>query len=349
MDQKDVINWVKESDRISILFHIDTDGCTSGALMFKLLKRFGKTPVSSFPCTPTLPDNVIKRINDSLPDLIIFVDLSVDQHKDKILKLSEGKKLIIIDHHQIQNDMNRSNIIHLNPMFKSETYYPCAKFIYDLFDLDAFDWMAAAGVVGDSGTPEWGDFIDEVMEKYGFKPKGDSRKSLLGKIDEMISAGRILRNSEGAMMSYEILCKSENIDDFIEKASELEEWRSIVESEISKLEDNFDQFKEVHDDLYYFDIRSKMNISSVMSTILGLKYKDKTIFLSKRKNNMMKIHLRRNDGKVDLSSLAKKAISKFDHAAAGGHRNAAGGHVLAIDFEDFKENFLGEYHKAINN
>jgi single-stranded DNA-specific DHH superfamily exonuclease len=344
LDQKDVIKWIKESNRIVLAFHLDTDGCSSGALIFKLLKKYKKSPILSIPCTPTLPDNVIKKIKDCFPDLIIFVDLSIDQHRDNVLDLAEGTRIAIIDHHQIQNDMNQTNIIHLNSMTKTDTYYPCAKYIYDLFELGDFDWLAAVGVIGDSGIPEWKDFITKVMKKYKLKPEDNPRASLLGKVDEMISAGRILKNSEGALMSYDLLCKSEDLNDFIKKASELEDWRTIVESEIRKLEADFEEFKEEYDDLFYFQIRSKMNISSVMSTILGLKYKDKTIFLSKRKNNMMKIHLRRNDGKLDLGAIVKKTTKKFEHSAAGGHKNAAGGHVLAVDFEDFKDNFLGEYH-----
>lgn len=346
MDRKDVIKWVKESDRIVLIYHFDTDGCSSGALIYKLLQKYEKTPILALPCTPTLPDNVVKKIKNVLPDLVVFVDLSIDQHKEKVLDLSEDRRLVIIDHHQIQNDMNRSNIIHLNSMFTSDKYTPCAKYIFDLFELEDFDWIAAAGVVGDSGVSEWKEFVEDVMRKYDLGSSENVRESLLGKIDEMISAGRILKNSDGAKTSYNILCRSDDLKDFIKNAEILEDWRFEVQAELKKLENDFEKYKEVHGDLFFFEVKSFMNISSVLSTVLGWKYTDRTIFLIKQKNNMTKIHLRRNDGKINLGKLVKKATSRFRNSAAGGHRNAAGGHVLKEDFDKFKERFLSYYLKV---
>jgi single-stranded DNA-specific DHH superfamily exonuclease len=88
-----------------------------------------------------------------------------------------------------------------------------------------------------------------------------------------------------------------------------------------------------------------MNIESVLATVLSIKYPKKTLFVYNAMDNVVKVHLRRNDGKINLGELVRRAASGFKNSASGGHRNAAGGHVLSDDFESFKATFIEQYHK----
>jgi single-stranded DNA-specific DHH superfamily exonuclease len=335
--------WIKESENIVVVFHIDTDGICSGVLMYHLIKKLGKDIAGAVPCVPTLPDAAVRRIISHEPDLVIFVDLAVDQRDDKVREIADNRRVVLIDHHPIHNDMNSSNIIHMNPMFESEKYYPASKYIYDIFKLKEFDWIAAAGLLGDSGDSDWQDFVECIKKRYSIE--GDLRKSEIGELDELVSSGRVVENMDGALAVFETLKKSKDVKDFLARSKQLKEWNKEVKKELKRAISRFEKNKEVVDDIVFYNIRSRLRIASVLATILSMNYPDKTLLIYKTRGEVVKVHLRRNDGKVDMGSTVKSAAKGLRNASGGGHRNAAGAQVMEEDFEEFKIRFMNLHDK----
>jgi single-stranded DNA-specific DHH superfamily exonuclease len=339
------LEWINESYRTALVFHIDTDGCCSGALVAKLFQKLGKKIDFYIGSIPTLPDRVMRKLTYGMYNLIIFVDLSVDQQADKIRVLAKNSKVLIMDHHTISENLNSSQIIHMNPKLDGiDKYYPASKYIYDLFKLEEYDWIAAIGVIGDSGVPQWGDFIDNTFRKHSWDrgENPNARETILAKADEMVGSARMLYGNVGAEKAFEILATTENLDEFFEKAGELEIWYKRVQGEINKKLVEFEKTAEKMGHVMLFKLESDMNLGSALSTILSNKYPDRTIMIYDSRNTMIKFHLRRGDGKLDLSEAVKNSIKGFDHSAGGGHKNAAGGHVVESDWSRFKKVFFKE-------
>ncbi len=337
------LEWIKESYRTALVFHIDTDGCCSGALIGKVFKDLGKTIDMYVGSIPTLPDAVMRKLTYGMYNLIIFVDLSVDQQADKVRELANISKVLIMDHHRITEDLNSARICHMNPLLEGvEKYYPASKYIYDVFELDGYDWIAAMGLIGDNGVPQWEEFIKRTFKRYGWERGEDpnARGTVLAKADEMVGSARMLRGNIGAEKAFEVLVQSESLDEFFEKAGELETWYRHVQKEIKRKLKEFDSSSERIGNAFIFELESDMNLGSALSTILSNKHPDKTIVIHERRNAMVKFHLRRGDGKLDLSDSVKETTKGFEHAAGGGHKNAAGGHVLETDWKRFKSKLM---------
>ena len=103
------------------------------------------------------------------------------------------------------------------------------------------------------------------------------------------------------------------------------------------------EFKDNHekfDDTFYYHMeKPKYNVGSPISSKLGYENPHKTIILVIDLDKIRsKIHLRRNDGKVNVSELVEKAVKVLEDSEGGGHPQAAGGNVLITDVKKFRNN-----------
>jgi len=148
--------FLKNAERIVILFHIDTDGVCSAKIVSESLRRLNKTVLDYFPTSPQLLKSQTFQLGISRdnPDLIILVDVSVDADEPLIVA-NKDKRFIIMDHHQVVKDLSADNIIYINPKLSGdETYTPASKVCYNeiakIIDIKDLDWVAATGVIGDT-------------------------------------------------------------------------------------------------------------------------------------------------------------------------------------------------------
>lgn len=337
------LEWIEGSNKTALVFHIDTDGCCSAALVGKLLKKLGKTIDLYIGSIPALPDAVVSKLLYGMYDLVVFVDLSVDQQSEKIREIANNSKVLVIDHHTITENMNSATVCHMNPLLDGVTkYYPASKYIRDLFGLEEYDWIASIGVIGDSGVPDWKEFMTEAFKKYGWKTWNDpnARDTIPAEADEMIGSARILHSSAGAEKAFEILLASESIGEFFEKAGELRVWHRKVQQEIKKELGNFESSSEKVGSILIYGLRSEMNLGSALSTIVSNSHPDRTVLIYEKYNHSMKFHVRRGDGKLDLSRSVRDNIKGLRQSTGGGHRNAAGGQVVEDDWERFRSRLV---------
>jgi RecJ-like exonuclease len=111
---KDAVSKFKEIDKtkkIKLISHLDADGITSAAIMVNALKN--ENIEYDLTIVPQLTDDRLENFAKEDYDFFIITDLGSSQ-LENINKHLPDKKILILDHHEIQSKPN-PNIIHVNP------------------------------------------------------------------------------------------------------------------------------------------------------------------------------------------------------------------------------------------
>lgn len=314
-----------------LFYHKDCDGVCAAALWLKFFSDFEARPREG----PRMDNRFVKRITDEDPDLLVFMDLPVDQewkHINKILNLLPDVRVIIIDHHIVEKDMNSNRILHINPKLNQDVYLPAAFLVYEILEklgenVKELDWIAAIGIVGDYGFEDCRDFLDKIKIKN------------LERGAELISAAITLKGLKGADILVKLLLASDSYKEFLQTKT-LGIWKKYVDREFRKVVDGFKKEKEEYRDanLVVYLIKSKLNFTSVVATHFSEKLPDKIIIIGKKSRSIWKISVRNQSGKLNVGNLIKKCVKGI--GSGGGHKKAAGG--IVKDWEKFKRRILAE-------
>lgn len=152
---------IDKTKTMKLISNLDADGITAASIMIKVLER--ENLAYSLCILHQLKDEDAKMLAEEDCDVYIFCDLGSGQLKS-LNKHFVGKKVFILDHHEIQGKPE-DNIIHLNPHG---------------FGFDDFSEVSAAGVCfffGRAIGKQNEDLaylaiigaIGDVQEKNGFK------------------------------------------------------------------------------------------------------------------------------------------------------------------------------------
>lgn len=355
-------NFIKScNEKTVLIYDIDGDSIGSAVIVAKTIERlFGYVP-QAFIISHDLfavDKGIFKKINDKKIKNIIIVDIAVDEEPKYILEIAKKSKVLVIDHHQIRNNLNKfDNILYVNPFFwksKIEPFKYCtSKITYDicskLADIDDLAWLAGLGIINDYCGEEWKEFLNIIYKKYPILKKGNepySFDSNFGMIDHMITSGYYHSGNRGGKIAYEACIEASSPLDILEartsKARVLKKFHEEVQKEISFIVDNWKSYAEIHEDkkLIFLELKTKFAIKSPISTILSIRNPGYTFIILRRSGNFVSVSLRRNDGKVDCGRLAKLATKDFENAGGGGHAPAAGASIMVKDLEKFKEKIL---------
>ncbi len=152
---------IDKSKTIKLISNLDADGITAASIMIKVLER--ENLAYSLCILHQLKDEDAKGLSEEDYDVYIFCDLGSGQLKS-LNQHFKGKKIFILDHHEIQGKPDE-NIIHLNPHgfgfddFSEVSAAGVCFFFAKTIDKDNEDlaYLAIIGAIGD------------VQEKNGFK------------------------------------------------------------------------------------------------------------------------------------------------------------------------------------
>jgi len=100
--------YLKKTDEIHVVTHIDADGLTAGAIAVKTLKRMNKSYSIEF--VKQLDHFVVNRLNDENHDLVWFTDLGSSIVEDTSVQFP----YIVTDHHAC-NPKTQNTPYHFNP------------------------------------------------------------------------------------------------------------------------------------------------------------------------------------------------------------------------------------------
>ena len=342
---KELANFLKLEKKI-IVHHRDVDGACSAAQFLKIFPDFKTFSIKD----PFVPDHVIAEIIEIKPDLILFVDIGVDEHWQRLAKLQEGlpKAIIsVIDHHTIQKDLANLGMLHINPRLQNpKAYIPASLMVYDIldfleFDVKPFSWIACIGVISDYGQKDNRGFIELCKSQYPeLLDAKELIESKLGYAAKSIYSAIIVKGEYGIKKSMDILVRSKSFSDF-EKDTDMKKWKKIIDVEIEKVMEDVEKDKEIIGNVLFFEIKSKFNLAAIVANIISEKYKDKIAVIGKNVNGGWKVstrlpkavEVRTSMGqKINLAEVVSKSVEGIGYG--GGHPQAAGAFIE--DWEEFK-------------
>ncbi|MBI2578588.1 MAG: DHH family phosphoesterase [Candidatus Aenigmarchaeota archaeon] len=323
-------------DGVVIIFNNDSDGIASCLLVMKTLEKNGvKKPfIIAQPMPPE--KNLIKRVQTSLPNKMIFLDMAIDQKEDVVKKLKGICDILIIDHHQVFKNLNSGNVVHYNPRFRNpkiyqSTSYLAYKICSRVHDISQYLWVAAIGMVADYDLSHSKELVDEVKNRYGHDAMGD-----FSMISFMIESSRATKKMTCEEI-VNVLARHEDYKEFLESkdAEKMTEAYRELQSEIDMTFADAEVNSEILGRLVLYGIKSRYNISSIISTKLAEKHKNKIIVVYEKSGAKAKMSARTHSG-MDVAKLLQKAARGLK-ASAGGHEAAAGATLNTSDWEKFKE------------
>ncbi len=314
-----------------LFYHRDCDGICSAAMWLRFFSDFEARPREG----PRMDSGFVRHVIDQDPDLLVFLDLPIDQEWKRIRKMLDSLpdvRILIIDHHIVERDLNSGRILHINPKFKNDVYLPAAFLVYRILeqlgeDVGNMDWISALGIAGDYGFEDCRDFLDKVGIKNLDMGVG------------LVSAAMSLKGLKGADKVLKIMLASDGYKEFL-RTKTLGLWKKYVDKEFRDVVSDFKKEREEHKDanLVIYIIKSRLNFVSVVATHFSEKLPDKVILIGKKGKYGWKLSVRNQSGKVNVGDLVKKCVKGI--GSGGGHKKAAGG--IVKDWEKFKRRLLAE-------
>ena len=199
----------KSAKRIALIHDSDADGVCAATILIHAFENLfpdkivlQKTSVTRQFFSSEFLDEAAKK------DVDLFISLDSDpinynRYDDMATHQYFAKKdwhLVVIDHHPINSDTPK-NAVRVNPhAFNDPTAskYCTAKLCYDLFvketDITEYDWLGAAGLIGDHTADLWFDFLVDTAKRnninFPAKTPNDWFSSPFSKILTKINCAR---------------------------------------------------------------------------------------------------------------------------------------------------------------
>jgi len=333
---------VTSKDSIIIVFNNDADGLCSCVLIEKYLKGMGCK--DSLKISQPMPpeDNLIRKIQTTVPTKIIFLDMAIDQDQVLMKKIGGLCDILIIDHHQITKNMNGRNIVHLNPRLDKQdiyqsTTYLAYKLIEILMDPAQWLWIASVGMIADYNLDDSQDVVGLIRKKYGIT-SSNLYESHFGRLADMISSAKATKK----LSMEELADLFMNIEDpfnldGVKNSDKLIEAYKDVENELVRIKSEFESRAEKKGDIVYYNFNSKYNLRSPVSTILSERYRNKIVVVYEKVGSWIDVSVRNQTKRYNVGMLLKKSAEGLG-ASAGGHEAAAGAKVPEKNWKAFREN-----------
>ena len=335
----DFLRNIKSTDNVVVIFNNDGDGICSCILINKYLETKKNKPYIISQPMPT-EKNLIRKVQTTVPTKIIILDIAIDQQQNVLKNLAGMCDILVIDHHQISRDMNSDSIVHYNPRFEKpgiykSTSYCAYKICSALHDTGEFLWIAAVGMVSDYNLDFSQDLVKESVKKYSLK-SDILYETHFGRLADMISAAKAMK----ALMCEEMVWLFNSMkgpEDFSVKGSDkLVESFKTIENEMMSIMADAEQNSEKDGKILFYNIKSRYNLASPVSTKLSEKHLDKLVLVYEKTGNRIKVSGRNQAKKFDVGRILQTATRGLK-ASGGGHDAAGGATLETKDWEKFKE------------
>ena len=352
----DFLGGIKKTDGIVIIYNNDGDGISACALMMKFLEKSDHKKPYIISQPMPMDKNLTQRVKTGIPHKIIFLDMAADQQENIVKQMRGLGDVLIVDHHQVHKNLNSGHtndskpvVVHYNPrMNNSNTYQSTSYCIYKicskLMDMEDCLWIAGVGMVADYNLNDSKDIVKALRDKYGFTEE-KLYDTKLGRIADMISA-----TSATKALSYEQMVgvmMNADLDDF-EKAphaDKMVESNEIIRHEMQILTEDAESTMERSGKVLIYNMKSKYNLSSPLSTKLSEKYPKNLLVIYQVAGNRLKISSRNQAKNVNAARVMERA-AKSVGGSGGGHDAAAGATIPRDKWEEFKETMIKMANKT---
>jgi len=329
---------IKTTDEIVVIFNNDGDGISSCVLLNKFLEKTGRKKPYIIPQPMPMDKNIIQRIQTTVPDKLIFLDIAADQQQNVLKKLGSICDMMIVDHHQVFKDMNGKNIVHYNPRIETHgvyrsTSYCVYKICSKIIDMSDLLWIAGVGMVSDYNLDDSKDLVKELEKNYSLEEPLYGTK--LGRMADMIASTRATNTLSCEQMvgvfenaTFEEFEKARNADKMIES-------QKIIENEISEILADYEQKMERAGNIIFYNIKSKFNLGSSISTKVSEHVQKSLVVIYERSGNRIKISARNQAKNINAGNAMQRAAKEVG-GSGGGHEAAAGATIPADEWDHFK-------------
>jgi single-stranded DNA-specific DHH superfamily exonuclease len=310
MDER--IKFVRSlKGNVAIFFDQDCDGTCSAAIFYAYCRQLG---VKAKAYVGNIDEKSFKRFAKKKFNAAVILDFGVSQYPE-YLKDFRGKRVMIVDHHKVVEDLNNIGFLFINPRLEDpNTYVSTTHISFDICkeaELKGLEWVARVGMVGD-------------YEVEGTKTEREAT--------DIIAAVSILRRNDLEKL-VEFLSKTKRIEDFVYN-TKYQKMRIKLNKEVEKQIKAFE--REDFGDIAFFQLKSKYGITSIVATNLFDKYPYKTIVVYTKRGNFYKFSARSK--KIDLAECFRRITQGI--GKGGGHPVAAGGMIQAKYLKEFKKRFI---------
>lgn len=122
----DILHSTLKNTESNILVVVDSDldGYTSGAIILSLLNQISKGQDIDYVLHPGKEHGIELKDIPEDTDLIIVPDAGSSQKQEHLKLLSKGTKIIILDHHEVDNDFEYGEYINDIALINSQLGYP---------------------------------------------------------------------------------------------------------------------------------------------------------------------------------------------------------------------------------
>lgn len=162
----DILHTTLSNPDANILVVVDSDmdGYTSGAIILNMLNQISRGQTIDYVLHPGKEHGIELKDIPEDTDLIIVPDAGSSQKEEHIKLLTGGTKIIILDHHEIENDFNYGDLNDNIAIVSSQLNYPnpalsgagvALKFVQAYFNVYGIKFpmklysLAACGIVAD--------------------------------------------------------------------------------------------------------------------------------------------------------------------------------------------------------
>lgn len=339
--------------RFGIVYHGDCDGVISAALFDHVLKRTREdTEIHSIPVRTEQYDFVdaLLRLSRHGPDAAIFLDLSIQNHLDKLQRAAEiaSAGVLVYDHHSQDNDRVPANTLYLNPSITPEgesdtSPPPCllAARLAEACTGTDFDWAACIGLIAESAVESFLPIFQKLPRQF---PVLFPVRDITGPEDVYSCRLRDISYAVGSAfwaepdryehLAFEILSRmillnspQAFFDRSNSEAQQLVHLERKVRAEINRLyiQGEYDSYYVPEASLRYTEVTSEYRIGGVVATRLSHRHKDDIVVTGQRYSGRYVIEARRGSRiGVDVAKLLARATRDLAPFSVGGHPAAAG-------------------------
>lgn len=345
-DIKALYEAVTNSKRIGIVFDVDTDGVTSGTIMYKYLNSVGIKTIPLICKEKIHGTGGIDMAKLSEFQVLIIVD-SLDNNSDNYAELvKSGVKLFVLDHHDINSDIDYSMITLIssqknypNPHLSGAgVCYKVCKQLDELFKVDnADDYidLASVGILADVSDVSLASVENRsivynglnnlhsnalrlMIDKYEF-----NSKSVLFSIAPMINACTRMNMCDVAMKFF-------IEEDINRQKTYLAQMKNIREAQQKEVDKVLSTAKiDMCKNIVFVNIDTKYGISGLIANRMISKFCKPAIVFKDKCGKF--VGSMRSVGVGDFKELCNS--TKL--AKADGHAEASGIEIAKDDFDIF--------------
>ena len=340
---KKFINSITPQDRVAVIHHTDPDGVCSGVIISKVVERLRKKKIdlriNQYHAAHRILDETIKQLKQNRINKVITTDLATDEDPLAIKKLAKFADVLIIDHHPVLHRFPLKNVVVVkSKLISGSAPYCASKMCYDLgslvADVSDLDWLAVVGSIGDIATRPWKKWVSSVFRKHDVKQMNNLFDTEFGEISKIISSAETFSH-KNVKECFVVLYSAKDYKAVLK--SRLGRFKKKIDAELNYYIKNLKKLAHITCDLIYYEIRPKYNVKSPLSTILGLKYPSKTVFIVDITKNPVRISARSQKIKVKVNQVIISAMKGIKGAYGGGHAVSSGAIVPKKDYVTFKE------------